>query len=140
MLKSGLICRRFVWLFRFIRQYKSCTYVHLQIANAKDTDTLQDFLMDDNAGYITVSGFCKAVFKVTMNDIPEAVCTEFLIMKSISEISQFQEGPNVLGVSDLIKAHPCILHETFVHSDKEFTVFDLDELFPSYIFTSRKQC
>ena len=87
--------------------------------------------MNDDAGYITASGFCKAVFKVTMNDIPditEAVCTEFLIIKNISEISQFQ-GLNVLGVSDLIKAHPSILREAFVHSDKEFTASDLDELF-----------
>ena len=107
-------------------------YVHQHIANAKDTDKLQDLLMDDDAGYITTSGFCKPVFKVSMNDIPdiiEAVCTEFSIMKSISEISQFQEGLNVLGVSDLIKAHPSILQEAFVHSDKKFTASDLDELF-----------
>jgi len=65
-------------------------------------------MMGDNAGYITASGFGKAVFKVTRDDIPDiidAVCTEYLIMKSISEINQFQEGLNVLGVSDLIKAH-----------------------------------
>jgi len=89
-------------------------------------------MMGDNAGYITASGFGKAVFKVTRDDIPDiidAVCTEYLIMKSISEINQFQEGLNVLGVSDLIKAHPGILQEAFVHGDKEFTASDLDDLF-----------
>ena len=107
-------------------------YIYLQIINAKDADTLQDLLMDDDAGYITASGFHKAIFRVKTEDIPdivEVVCTEFLIMKSISEINQFQEGLNVLGIGNLIKSNPDVMREVFVYSDKEFTALDLDELF-----------
>ena len=52
-------------------------------------------MMGDNAGYVTASGFCKAVFKVTRDDIPdiiEAVCTEYLIMKSIMRSINFKKA------------------------------------------------
>ena len=87
--------------------------------------------MDDDADYVTASGFQKAIFRVTTKDIPdivEMVCTEFLIMKSISEINQFQDGLNVLGISDLVKVHPNVLRELFVYDHKTFTAADLDEL------------
>ena len=74
-------------------------YVHIQICNAKDTATLQDLLMDDDVDFVTASRFQKATFRVTTKDIPdivEMVCTEFLIIESISEINQFQKGLNVL--------------------------------------------
>ena len=75
-----------------------------------------------------------------MNDIPdivEAVCTEFLIMKSITEVSQFL---SVLGISDLIKAYQGILHEAFVHSNKEFVGHDLDKFFlPVFSPAGRKR-
>ena len=50
-------------------------------------------------------------------------------MKSINELNQFQEGLNVLGVSDLIKDHPASYHELFVHSSKTVTPYDLDKLY-----------
>ena len=106
-------------------------FMRLQICNANDNATLQDLLMDDNADYVTASGFQKAIFRVTTEDIPdivEMVCTEFLIIKSISEINQFQDGLNVLGISDLVKAHPNVLRELFVHDHKTFTAADLDKL------------
>ena len=90
--------------------------------------TTQDLLMDDNADYVTASGFQKAIFRVTTEDIPDFVemaCTEFLIMKSISEINQFQDGLNVLSISDLVKARPNVLHELFVHDRK---TSDLDKV------------
>lgn len=86
--------------------------------------------MGDNADYVTASGFQKAIFRVTTEDIPEIVemvCTEFL-MKSIVEINQFQDGLNVLGINDLIKAHPNVLRELFVCDHKAFTAADLNEL------------
>ena len=44
--------------------------------------------------------------KVTLEDvkeIEEAVCTEYLITKSINEIQQFKEGLDVLGMGNLLK-------------------------------------
>ena len=83
--------------------------------------------MDDNADYVTASGFQKAIFRVTTKDIPnivEMVWTEFLIMKSIIEINQFQDGLNVLGISNLIKAHPNVLRELFACDHKAFTAMN----------------
>ena len=88
--------------------------------------------MEDDARYIGACGILKPVFRVITRDIPEiteAVCVEYLIMKSINELNQFQEGLNVLGVSDLIKDHPALCHELFVHSSKTVTPYDLDKLF-----------
>ena len=104
----------------------------LQICDAKDTTELCDLLMEDDARYIGACGILKPVFRVTTRDIPEiteAVCIEYLIMKSINELNQFQEGLNILGVSDLIKDHPASCHELFVHCSKTVTPHDIDELF-----------
>ena len=109
----------------------------LQICDAKDTTELCDLLMEDDAHYIGACGILKPVFRVTTRDIPEiteAVCTEYLIMKSINELNQFQEGLNILGVSDLIKDHPASCHELFVHCSKTVTPHDIDELFFTFIF------
>ena len=65
--------------------------------------------MEDDARYIGACGILKPVFKVTTIDVPEiteAVCMEYLIMKSINELNHFQDGLNVLGLSNLIKDHP----------------------------------
>ena len=104
----------------------------MQICDAKDTTELCDLLMEDDARYIGACGIFKPVFRVTTRDIPEiteAVCIEYLIMKSINELNQFQEGLNILGVSDLIKDHPASCHELFVHCSKTVTPHDIDELF-----------
>ena len=81
---------------------------------------------------IFACGILKPVFRVTTIDIPEiieAVCMEYLIMKSINELSQFQEGLNVLGLSNRIKDHPASCHELFVDCSKNITPYDLDKLF-----------
>ena len=62
-------------------------------------------------------------------EICEAICTEYLIMKTIIEINQFQEGLNVLEIGDLIKAHPTLFQRLFFHDPKIFSVKDLDKLF-----------
>ena len=91
--------------------------------------------MEDDACYIGACGILKPVFRVTTRNIPEiteAVCIEYLIMKSINELNQFQEGLNILGVSDLIKDHSASCHELFVHRSKTVTPHDIDELFYPY--------
>ena len=88
--------------------------------------------MEDDAHYIGACGILKPVIKVTTIDVPEiteAVCMEYLIMKSINELNQFQEGLNVLGLSNLIKDHPASCHELFVDCSKSITPYDIDKLF-----------
>ena len=88
--------------------------------------------MEDDASYVNECGFHKPVFRVTTEDIPditEAVCMEHVIMKTISEINQFQEGLNVLGIGNLVKDHPGPLRKLFVHEQKVLTADDLDKLF-----------
>ena len=50
-------------------------------------------------------------------------------MKSVNELNQFQEGLNVLGLSNLIKDHPGSCRELFVDCSKNITPYDLDKLF-----------
>lgn len=70
--------------------------------------------------------------KVTLEDledITEAVCTEYMIMKTITEIKQFQEGLDVLGMGKLLEAHPSQCKELFTHNPKVVTGYDIDKLF-----------
>ena len=64
-----------------------------------------------------------------VKEIEEAVCTEYLIMKSINEIQQFEEGLDVLGMGKLVKAYPSQCRELFIHNPKVVTGYDLDKLF-----------
>ena len=73
----------------------------MQVCNAKEEDELRDLLMDDDAEYLSNCGFLKPVYKITMADVPkitEVVCTEYLIMRSINEVQQFESGLNVLNI------------------------------------------
>ena len=96
---------------------------------------LQELLLENDAQYIRDCGFIKPVVKVTLEDlreIKEAVCTEYLIMKSINEIQQFQEGLDVLGMEKLLKIHPSHCRELFTHQPKVVTGYDLDKVFCQY--------
>lgn len=64
-----------------------------------------------------------------LKEIKETVCTEYLIMKSINEIQQFQEGLDVLGMGKLLKAHPTPCRALFTLYPKVVTGYDLDKLF-----------
>ena len=93
---------------------------------------LQELLLENDAQYIKDCGFIKPVVKMTLEDlkeIKETVCTEYLIMKSINEIQQFQEGLDVLGMGKLLKAHPTPCRALFTHNPKVVTGYDLDKLF-----------
>ena len=93
---------------------------------------LQELLLENDAQYIRDCGFIKPVVKVTLEnleEIKESVCTEYLIMKSINEIQQSQEGLDVLGMGKLLKAHPSQCRELFTHNPKVVTSYDFDKLF-----------
>ena len=104
----------------------------MQVCNAKEEDELRDLLMDDDAEYISNCGFLKPTYKVTMADVPqisEVICTEYLIMRSINEVQQFESGLNVLDIGSLIKRYPEHLEEIFVHNPQPVTAGILDGIF-----------
>ena len=104
----------------------------MQVCNAKEEDELRDLLMDDDAEYISNCGFLKPTYKVTMADVPqisEVICTEYLIMRSINEVQQFESGLNVLDIDSLIKRYPEHLEEIFVHNPQPVTAGILDGIF-----------
>ena len=67
-----------------------------------------------------------------MTDVPEiieVVCTEYVIMRSINEVQQFENGLNALEVGSLIKHYPEELKEIFVHNPQTVTASILDQIF-----------
>lgn len=88
--------------------------------------------MDDEGKYISNCGFLKPTYKVVIADVPEiteVVCTEYLIMRSLNEIQQFENGLDMLGIGSLIKQYPEHLKELFIYNPKPVTASDLDQIF-----------
>lgn len=84
--------------------------------------------MGDNSGYVGLCRLLKPACRVTTRDIPEiseTVCTEYLIMKTINKINQFQDGLNVLGINYLIKTHSTLFKRLFLHDPKAVSSKDL---------------
>jgi len=107
-------------------------YYCTKIRQTKETAVLQDLLLESDADYIRSCCFIKPVFKVTTEDLEEItriVCTEFMVMRSINELTQFEEGLDVLGFKNLVKTYPLQFKELFIHNPKVVTGHDLDELF-----------
>ena len=63
-------------------------------------------------------GFLKPVTTVVKGDIPHivrAVYLEYVVLQSSQEIAQFVEGMQATGIATLIKHHPVILKNLFIH-------------------------
>lgn len=52
-----------------------------------------------------------------------------MVTRSINELTQFEEGLDVLGFKNLVKSYPLQFKELFIHNPKVVTGHDLDELF-----------
>ena len=107
-------------------------YLYSQIVNTQETMELRELFLQGDAQVaelVKESGFLKPVHKISVDDIPEAVCTEYLITKAYAEILQFKEGLSVLGVSGLIEKHPRELESIFVYNPNIVTPNDLKEIF-----------
>lgn len=88
------------------------------------TETLEDFkiLVLDNFEMISNSGFAKPVTRLTVDDKVTVVLSVALheVMKTLGELSQFQDGLESLGVASAMKEHG-VLREFFVKEKSKLT-------------------
>lgn len=87
--------------------------------------------MEDEYDFVPESGFLKPTVQVTPNDVPEifrSVCLEYVIVRSICEMTQFLEGLQTLDVATLIKQHPSIMRQVFTSNTLPVTARDLTNL------------
>lgn len=87
-----------------------------QITTIHDVKELQSLIRDHYL--VSECGITKPFTKITIEDkisIVQSVGLHYVILKTMGELSQFQDGLHCLGVSAMMQSHGNILREFFIN-------------------------
>ena len=106
----------------------------------KDANQLREF-STDNLDLLLECGFNKPVSKVELSDkvnMIQTVTLHKVILASLAELSQFQEGLSALGVADALKNSPHLLHSYFCSEYHDDLSSGMYVLYNYYLYISAK--
>ena len=99
-------------------------YILVQLEAAQTVEEMRALLDSEEFEFRFDIGFADLSSKLELSDrdrIVQSLATHFTIVRVKAQIDQMIEGLNTLGIYDLIKANPRIMHKLFISQPEPIT-------------------